>query len=268
MPQLHSALLPSIIKCPHCAAKMDLDDQERVTKRFECPACNRLIDLTGSVGTGDEANSEAQQAQPQAQKSVQKKKTSSSNAKAILGLVFIAIILLVVAKSCGGFFSDSGKQGPSKAAGTHSESREDERLSAIPGTYFCSKDGYVMGANPMSLRATLKLERRAQGLCYDFKDTVLDQTTHSAMVRSSEGLMEVSGVDEYKNLVFNLSEAGVWAQDGKSGVSYFTIEPTITFVYEPTNARWSRILWQMEKRGESLVFVKERHGEAIRVQTE
>jgi hypothetical protein len=45
MPQLHSEMLPPSINCPHCGAKMDLDDQERVVKTFDCPACKKVIDL-------------------------------------------------------------------------------------------------------------------------------------------------------------------------------------------------------------------------------
>lgn len=47
LPQLHAELLPPTIKCPHCNAKMDLDDQERAIKKFECPACKKQIDFSG-----------------------------------------------------------------------------------------------------------------------------------------------------------------------------------------------------------------------------
>jgi hypothetical protein len=46
MPQLHSELLPPTIRCPHCNAKMDLDEQERARKTFDCPACRKQIDLS------------------------------------------------------------------------------------------------------------------------------------------------------------------------------------------------------------------------------
>jgi hypothetical protein len=38
-------LLPVTIRCPFCNARMDLDDEERALKTFECPACHRIIDF-------------------------------------------------------------------------------------------------------------------------------------------------------------------------------------------------------------------------------
>ena len=49
MPQLHSEMLPPTVNCPLCGVRMDLDDNERLVKKFECPACKKAIDLTGFV---------------------------------------------------------------------------------------------------------------------------------------------------------------------------------------------------------------------------
>jgi len=49
MPQIHPEMLPPNIKCPHCNASMTLDEQERVEKIFQCPACKKAIDLNDPV---------------------------------------------------------------------------------------------------------------------------------------------------------------------------------------------------------------------------
>ena len=49
MPQLHSEMLPPTVNCPHCGVRMDLDDNERLVKKFECPACRKAIDLNEPV---------------------------------------------------------------------------------------------------------------------------------------------------------------------------------------------------------------------------
>jgi hypothetical protein len=43
-----SSLLPETIRCPYCNARMDLYEEERVVKKFECPACNRVIDFSNT----------------------------------------------------------------------------------------------------------------------------------------------------------------------------------------------------------------------------
>jgi hypothetical protein len=53
MPRLRTEMLPPTIKCPHCSAKMDLDEQERVTRLFDCPACMKRIDLTTEHQSAD-----------------------------------------------------------------------------------------------------------------------------------------------------------------------------------------------------------------------
>jgi hypothetical protein len=45
MPPSESDLLPETIRCPFCNARMDLYEEERISKKFDCPACNREIDL-------------------------------------------------------------------------------------------------------------------------------------------------------------------------------------------------------------------------------
>jgi hypothetical protein len=42
-------LLPETIRCPYCNARMDLYEEERVTKKFECPACHRMIDFSNAA---------------------------------------------------------------------------------------------------------------------------------------------------------------------------------------------------------------------------
>ena len=49
MPRLSPDLLPQSINCPHCAVKMDLDDNERKAKKFACPGCGKDIDFSHPV---------------------------------------------------------------------------------------------------------------------------------------------------------------------------------------------------------------------------
>jgi hypothetical protein len=48
MSESDSGLLPETIRCPFCNARMDLYDEERVVKKFECPACHRMIDFSNT----------------------------------------------------------------------------------------------------------------------------------------------------------------------------------------------------------------------------
>ena len=58
MPTLRAEPLPANINCPYCGASMDLDDQERIEKRFTCPACNKPIDLSmAGTSSGSQAKS-------------------------------------------------------------------------------------------------------------------------------------------------------------------------------------------------------------------
>jgi uncharacterized protein with PIN domain len=48
MPEPDTGLLPETIRCPYCNARMDLYQEERIVKKFECPACNRVIDFSNT----------------------------------------------------------------------------------------------------------------------------------------------------------------------------------------------------------------------------
>jgi hypothetical protein len=48
MPESESGLLPETIRCPYCNARMDLYEEERIVKKFECPACHRMIDFSNT----------------------------------------------------------------------------------------------------------------------------------------------------------------------------------------------------------------------------
>ena len=52
MEQIHSGMLPETIKCPHCGAKVNLDEEDRKVKRFECPGCKREINLIWKLNLG------------------------------------------------------------------------------------------------------------------------------------------------------------------------------------------------------------------------
>lgn len=49
MSEPESGLLPETIRCPYCNARMDLYEEERIVKKFECPACHRMIDLSNAA---------------------------------------------------------------------------------------------------------------------------------------------------------------------------------------------------------------------------
>ena len=48
MSESDSGLLPETIRCPYCNARMDLYEEERIVKKFECPACHREIDFSNT----------------------------------------------------------------------------------------------------------------------------------------------------------------------------------------------------------------------------
>jgi hypothetical protein len=45
-------MLPETIDCLHCGANMTLDEQERIEKRFICPACKEANDLANEMEAG------------------------------------------------------------------------------------------------------------------------------------------------------------------------------------------------------------------------
>ena len=38
--------LPDKIKCPNCQEELELDEKEKSEKKFVCPECNMLIDMS------------------------------------------------------------------------------------------------------------------------------------------------------------------------------------------------------------------------------
>jgi hypothetical protein len=39
-------ILPESVKCPHCSVELDLEDEERKSKKYTCPNCNKYVDLS------------------------------------------------------------------------------------------------------------------------------------------------------------------------------------------------------------------------------
>jgi DNA-directed RNA polymerase subunit M/transcription elongation factor TFIIS len=63
MPVLLPKMLPPVVDCPHCGASMTLDAQERIEKKFNCPACKGAIDFTGHAEV--QSSSSFKKEQPQ-----------------------------------------------------------------------------------------------------------------------------------------------------------------------------------------------------------
>lgn len=43
------AILSGDIKCPNCFTELELDEQEKLSKKFTCPNCKIIFDLTNIV---------------------------------------------------------------------------------------------------------------------------------------------------------------------------------------------------------------------------
>jgi hypothetical protein len=41
-----SDILSEIINCPFCGEEIDLNSKERIEKKFICPCCDKLVDMT------------------------------------------------------------------------------------------------------------------------------------------------------------------------------------------------------------------------------
>ncbi|MFH1196687.1 MAG: hypothetical protein V1720_13375 [bacterium] len=56
-----NGILPVDIKCPSCFEELELDEQERLNKKFTCPNCNIIFDLSNVVEIGTIATSQLPQ---------------------------------------------------------------------------------------------------------------------------------------------------------------------------------------------------------------